>query len=231
MAQRRAARGSKAQSHGDRTRARLIEVAGQVFAERGVHAATGQQICRRAGANAAAIVYHFGGMAGLYRAVLAEAQQRLVSTAALAAAVAAQRNPALKLQAFLGLIVQALASPASRSWAGKLFGRELVSPSAMFGRSHDRLLRPRAAILRSIAAELCGRAPQDPAVARACLSIMAPCVVLLLVDHGKMRRVFPQLRLRPADAPRLTQHLTVFALAGLRALRLSHTPAVRAARG
>jgi AcrR family transcriptional regulator len=221
MAQRRAARGSKAQSHGDRTRARLIEVAGQVFAERGVHAATGQQICRRAGANAAAIVYHFGGMAGLYRAVLAQAQQRLVSTAALAAAVAAQRNPALKL----------LASPASRSWAGKLFGRELVSPSAMFGRSHDRLLRPRAAILRSIAAELCGRAPQDPAVARACLSIMAPCVVLLLVDHGKMRRVFPQLRLRPADAPRLTQHLTVFALAGLRALRLSHTPAVRAARG
>ena len=46
-----------------RTRAQLIEVAGQVFSERGFDGATGQDICRRAGVHTAAIVYHFGGMA------------------------------------------------------------------------------------------------------------------------------------------------------------------------
>jgi len=134
-----------------------------------------------------------------------------------------------KLQAFLGLIVQALASPASRSWAGKLFGREFVSPSALYGRSHDRLLRTRAGILKGIVADICGLTPQDPSVARACLSIMAPCAVMLLVDRSKMGRLFPQLRLRPADVPRMTQHLVAFALAGLRALKSSHTRAARAA--
>jgi len=217
-------------SHGEGTRARLIEVAGRLFAERGLHAATGQEICRRARANAAAIVYHFGGMAGLYRAVLTEAQQRLVSTEALAAAVAAERDPARKLGAFLGLIVQALASPASHSWAGRLFAREFVSPSRLYGRSHDRLLRTRAAMLKAVIGELTGRRPEDPAVARAALSVMAPCAVMLLFDRGKIRRLLPQLRLAPADAPQLTQQLLLFALAGLQTLRSSHSAAHACAR-
>lgn len=214
-------RRSQIPSHGDRTRAHLVEVAGQVFAERGLHSATGQEICRRARVHVGAIVYHFGGMDGLYRAVLAEAQRRLVSTEALAAAVVAQRDPALKLEAFLGLIVRALTSPASRSWAGKLFGREFITPSAMYGRSHDRTLRARAAILKGIVAELTGGAASDAAVARASLLIMAPCAVMLLVDRNKLRRMLPALRLTPGQAPQLTQHLVMHALAGLGALQIS----------
>ena len=125
---RRVAAHSRAAGPGQRTRAQLIEVAGQVFAEQGFDGATGQGICRRAGFNSAAIVYHFGGMAGLHRAVLEEAQRRLVTTEALAAAVKAERNPRRQLEAFLGLIVRALTSPVSQSWAGRLFSREWVTP-------------------------------------------------------------------------------------------------------
>ena len=53
-----------------RTRAKLVEVAGQMFSDLGFDGATGHDICRKAGVHSAAIVYHFGGMAGLYRAVL-----------------------------------------------------------------------------------------------------------------------------------------------------------------
>ena len=54
----------------DDTHARLLETAGHVFAEAGYQAAKVRDICARAGANIAAVNYHFGDKLGLYRQVL-----------------------------------------------------------------------------------------------------------------------------------------------------------------
>lgn len=201
-----------------RTRAQLIEVAGQVFSDRGFDGATGQDICRRAGVHTAAIVYHFGGMEGLYRAVLEEARRRLLTTEAIAAAVKLESDPRRQLEAFLGLIVHAVTSPVAQTWAGRLFGREFVTPSTVFGNSHDRTLAARAKMLKSIVSRLTGRPPDDPVVERGCISTMAPCALLLLVNRGKLKRMMPSLNLDADSAPQLTRHLVDFALAGLRAI-------------
>jgi hypothetical protein len=55
-------------------------------------------------------------------------------------------------------------------------------------------------------------------VARGCISAMAPCALLLLVNHGKLKRMLPGLNLDADSAPQLTRHLVDFALAGLRAI-------------
>ena len=52
------------------TRQRLLEAAGEVFAERGFRAATVRVICQRAKANIAAVNYYFGDKERLYTAVL-----------------------------------------------------------------------------------------------------------------------------------------------------------------
>ncbi len=198
-----------------RTRAQLIEVAGQMFADLGFDGATGHDICRKAGVHSAAIVYHFGGMGGLYRAVLDEARARLVTTEALAQAVDAESDPRRKLEAFLGMMVRVLTSPVSQSWAGRLFGREFVTPSSVYGYAHDSALATRARLLKSIVGALTGRSPNDPLVARGCVSTIAPCALLLLVNRRKLKRILPSLHLEGDAAPLLTRHLVEFALAGL----------------
>ncbi|HKD37864.1 MAG TPA: TetR family transcriptional regulator, partial [Pirellulales bacterium] len=72
------------------TRERLLEVAGQVFAEKGFARATGKEIAMRAKENSAAVNYHFGGIENLYAEVVREAHNRLVTLEALSAAVAGQ---------------------------------------------------------------------------------------------------------------------------------------------
>src|SRR5262249_5058158 len=57
------------------TRQRLLEAAGEVFADRGFRDATIKEICRRADANIAAVHYHFGDKEEFYRTVIQYAEQ------------------------------------------------------------------------------------------------------------------------------------------------------------
>ena len=71
---------------------------------------------------------------------------------------------------------------------------------------------------KSIVSALTGHPPNHPLVARGCISVMAPCALLLLVDRRKLQRLLPQLDITAKSAPQITRHLVEFALAGLRAI-------------
>ncbi|MFL6604255.1 MAG: TetR/AcrR family transcriptional regulator [Steroidobacteraceae bacterium] len=200
------------------TREQLLETAGQVFSEKGFAGATGKEICERSGANAAAVVYHFGGMDKLYGAVLQEARRRIVPSEALAAAVERETDPTAKLTAFIGLLVGALAAPASSTWAVRLLSREILSPNAIFDEMRHKEMRARAAILKTIVSDLTGLAPDDPAVARSCINIMAPFGILMLIGPGRVERVFPVLSFGPESVADTTRHMVQFALGGLAAI-------------
>ncbi|HTT06986.1 MAG TPA: hypothetical protein VMF64_17030, partial [Steroidobacteraceae bacterium] len=58
----------------------------------------------------------------------------------------------------------------------------------------------------------------DPAVARACISIMAPCAVLLVFNRRKLAGLMPSLEVSSAAAPQITRHLLAFALRGLQSI-------------
>jgi len=200
------------------TREHLLEIAGQVFAEKGFDAATGKEICKRAGANAAAVVYHFGGMEALYAAVLVEARSRLVSTQMIAAVVASERDPKAKLGALMRLLVEKLAGPASQSWAARVLGRELLSPSTASINLVEKEMQRRTTLMKSLISELTGLPPEHPAVARGAISIIGPCLLLLIANRRRLERAFPALDLRPDSVEDIANHMTRFALAGLTAI-------------
>ncbi len=209
---------SKVPARRSGTREHLLETAGQVFSEKGFAGATGKEICERSGANAAAVVYHFGGMDKLYAAVLQEARKRLAPSEALAAAVALETDPKAKLTAFIGLLVRVLGGPASSTWAMRLLSREMIAQNAIFDEMRNKEMRARAAILTSIVSELTGLRADDPAVALSCINIMAPFGILLLINPRRMERTFPILSFGPESVQDTTRHMVQFALGGLAAI-------------
>ncbi len=200
------------------TREELLEAAGQVFAEKGFDRATGREICARAGANPAAVNYYFGGMDGLYAAVIETAFGRLLTLEKLASAIAGKHDAKAKLQAVVELAVDLLTGPISSSWVLRVVGREFVAPSRALEPLIERQGVPKARLLRAIVAGLMELPEEHPAVARGCFTLIAPCAMLLVADRRTLRRVLPGLELKRDNAPALTRHLLHYALAGLAAL-------------
>lgn len=200
------------------TRQQLLEAAGQVFAEKGFDGATGKEICQRAGANTAAVNYYFGGMAGLYAAVVQEAHSRLVTLDALSAAVSGKADAKAKLHAIIELLVRTLTGPVSSSWVLRVIGREVVTPSPALDKLREKEILPKSRILRGIVAELMGLPENHPAVARGSLGVLAPCFMLLVGDRGTLNRMFPNFGFSSGDATAVIQDLVQFLIAGLSAV-------------
>jgi AcrR family transcriptional regulator len=210
---------AREQNNDAKTRRHLLEAAGEVFGEQGFDRATGKEICRRAGVNAAAVNYHFGGMEGLYVAVVREAHSRLVTLAALSAAITDKADAEAKLRALIELLVGAITGPAATSWVLRVIGREVVAPSPALRSLRAKELLPRAKLLKGVVGELMNLPPDHPAVARGCISVMAPCFMLLVFDRRTLRRMFPAFGLHPKDAAAVIDHLVSFSLAGLAEVR------------
>jgi AcrR family transcriptional regulator len=200
------------------TRAQLLEAAGQVFAEKGFDRATGREICERAGANAAAINYYFGGTEGLYAAVIEAAHDRLITLDKLTATIAGKPDARAKLESIMALAIDLLTGPVSHSWVLRVLAREFLNPSAAIESLIDRQGIPKLRILKGIVGELMGLPDDHPAVARGCLTLVAPCSMLLVADRRMLKRAFPNLYLSRDYAAALAHHLTEYAIAGLAAV-------------
>ncbi len=123
---------------GDSTRARILETAGEVFAERGFEAATIRDICEAAEVNLAAVNYYFGGKEALYEQALQRAHLRDVR----------DENPHVwdhgtppeeKLRLSIRQLLAQLLSMSDDPWEARLMVREIMNPTP----AGKRMLRDR----------------------------------------------------------------------------------------
>jgi TetR/AcrR family transcriptional regulator, regulator of cefoperazone and chloramphenicol sensitivity len=210
---------SRNEEYRQSTRQHLLEAAGQLFAEKGFERSTAKEISERAHTNTAAVNYYFGGFEGLYDAVLEEARNRIFSVQAIGEAIEGKTDPKAKLEAVFGVVFQTLLGPLSSSWVLRVLGRDMVTPTSASDTAKEKLILPGALVLRRFVGEFVDLPEDHPAVARACVSIMAPFCMLVLADRRRMKRALPSLGLGPDDAPDLARHMAQFALSGLEALR------------
>jgi AcrR family transcriptional regulator len=195
----------------------LIEVAGRLFAERGV-AVTGKEICQAAGVNLAAINYHFGSKDELYGRCLDEAHSRFMALDEVRDIVSSRLEPEEKIAQFIGHFVERLFSTSPEHWHVKLLVNEMAVPSRFLDRVVERQIRPKSLLLRSIIAEMLGLDPEHPTVRFCAQNVISLCISPFKFRHV-FARLFPDQAMGPETARAHAEQLTDFVLGGLRAMQ------------
>ena len=199
---------------GDATRSRILEAAGALFAFGGFAHTTAKAIAKRADASLALINYHFESRDGLYRAVLLEAHQRMLSLTELREAAGSELSAADKLKVFIDQLVKQ-ATDQQLGWHLDVLAREVLSPSPHYREMTQTSMSPKLTIITRVLSEITRIPLNDPALLRCFLSAVTPCTMLLLAARGAPG---PMHDLRQMPPEVITDHLHRFALAGLDAV-------------
>jgi TetR/AcrR family transcriptional regulator, regulator of cefoperazone and chloramphenicol sensitivity len=211
---------------GAATRSLLLDTAGQVFAERGYADATSKEICERAGTPMASINYHFGSREALYEEVLVEAHRQIVSVEELVEMTRSLGDPRHKLRALLQHMLAPSSSEAA-PWGFRVILRAFMSPGPLAPALIDKAVRPKAALLLGLLAEILQLPPDHPAVQRSLVFSVLPCIVLTVAPKEIPRKVLPAMT---QDSEGLFDDLMRYMFAGLEALALAHRKPRRSAR-
>jgi AcrR family transcriptional regulator len=193
-------------------RTRLLEVAGETFAEKGFRAATVREICTAAGANIASVSYYFTDKMGLYVEAVKHAHacrfnepppQWDESTPA-----------AQKLYDFVHGMLRHLLDPTRPVWNAKLMIRELTQPTAACKAITEQYIRPMATVLQGILRELL---PADAPVDRVqmcCFSVVGQCL-FYRVQEPVAKELVGEAQYATFTVPRIAEHIARFTLAAL----------------
>jgi AcrR family transcriptional regulator len=196
------------------TRHRLLEAAVELFAQRGFARATVGEICRRASANIAAVNYHFGGKANLYRHAWRHAHEAMVRRFPPDGGVVASAPAAQRLRGRINAVLQRVLSADGREF--RIMSHEMAEPTGLLEQVLRDAIGPLRESMESVVAELLGPAATPRNIRMCALSVVAPCMHL---RHRMMHRIVSASGDASSIVPELTRHLTEFSLAGIAAVR------------
>ncbi len=199
------------------TERRLLEAAGQVFAEKGFRAATIREISQRAGANIAAVNYHFGDKEKLYAATFRHAREACVAQFPLRDEGLNAGSTRDRLGRFvLGLFLRML-DIGRPAWQWQMMAREMIEPTAVLDEMVDEVIRPDFGELQKLVEEITGLAPADERVRRCACSVVGQA---MFYRHSQpvVRRLNPSQGFERADLEELADHVTSFSHAALTAM-------------
>lgn len=198
----------------ERARERLLDAAGEVFAERGYRRATVREICRRARVNVASVNYYFRGKEDLYADVLEFAYRQARQKYPMSDVASRPGSPENRLFGFVRLFLLRILDEGRPAWFGKLMAREIVEPTGALDKVIDRAILPLHESLGSIVREIAGRGPRREEIRRHVFSILGQC---LFYRHARpvIARLYPEVRYDAAEIERTARHITAVALSAM----------------
>ena len=195
------------------TRERILEAAGERFAECGFRGATVRMICETARVNLSAIKYHFGGKEELYSEVLRYWHEFAIKKCPPLLGAGEEAPPEEQLRAFIRSLLFRLLDKGKPAWFGKLMAREMAEPTRAFDHMVQEVMRPLNKLLASIVRKIIGTPVREEEVLRCCTSIIGQCVYYYNVRY--MTQLFRRDISSPEEIERIADHITLFSLKGL----------------
>lgn len=195
-------------------RERILEAAGEIFADRGFRGATVRKICERARVNVAAINYYFGGKEKLYAEVLRHWHDFAIQKYPLLLGVGEDAPVDEQLRGFIRSFLFRLLDKGKPAWFGKLMMRELTEPTRSFERLVKEIVRPRDRILASIVQKMIGTSVSEEEIRLCCASIIGQCLYYYNAMYV-ITRLYHQDVSKPDEIERIAEHIMQFSLKGL----------------
>lgn len=184
---------------GSETRRRLILAGLEVFSRHGYEAATTRMLAREAGANLAAIPYHFGSKEGLYHAVIEHIVESLRGGMgpvgqSVAATLAKEKASETELMEALASFVRALAGQLIATGgigekAGPIIMAEQLHPSAAFDRLYTAQMEPLHTLVARLVARLEGIPEDVPAAKIRAHTILGQILSFRMAREAALRRL------------------------------------------
>jgi AcrR family transcriptional regulator len=137
----------------DDTRHRILNAAGEAFAERGLQKTTVREICESAGVNLAAVNYHFHGKENLYREVIRYAHSAKVTQFPMPP-MTESMSAEERLHGFVMTMARRMLGTAEMNWQNSLLFREMFSPTGVCRELVLDFIRPHHDMLLSILKDL-----------------------------------------------------------------------------
>jgi AcrR family transcriptional regulator len=205
----------------DATKDRLLQAAGEEFAEKGFECARIRAICDRAQANVASVNYHFGDKEQLYVQAVLDAHRCGIEAGEGDVPDAAE--PAEELRAFVRhFLCRVLSLHDPDDWRHRLVLREMLHPTTASDVLIREAIRPRFEQLLGILRRFCPDAEERKMHAMA-FSVIGQCLHYKMARPIAVRLIGPE-SLEALDLDFLTDHITTFCLAAL-----GHVPPLNAA--
>ena len=202
----------------DETRSRLLQVARDVFAEVGFRRATVRDICARAGANVAAINYHFGDKERLYAEVVKSGMVLGLQKYPVDMGLGPNPTPGQRLHAFVRSFLYRTLGAGEHACSGRIMLWEMVEPTDVLDELYRERIRHLYGMLQSIVTDLLGPAATPALVRMGCASILGQCSFYRLGESLLSKiQAGPTTNLPPERVEELAAHIARFSSAGLRA--------------
>jgi AcrR family transcriptional regulator len=198
----------------------LLEVAGPIFADRGYQATTIREICAGAGANVAAINYHFGDKLGLYTEVLHQSV-RAAQLLVVHNALDPNTSPEDILRALIRARLRSINGKDLPDWHPRLLAHEFAQPTPALRQLIDKLTRPIYKRLLELIGGMIGLPANDDNTRLCAISVVGQILAYVLPGPLKTE-IWPALKMTPEQVERIADHIADFSLSYLRDFRSKH---------
>jgi TetR/AcrR family transcriptional regulator, regulator of cefoperazone and chloramphenicol sensitivity len=201
--------------HSEATRQKLLRIAGPIFAEKGYYTATIREISKQAGANVAAVNYHFKGKLGLYVEVLNQCARAAHVEKMRAALEQTGSSYDDILRDVIRARVQGLCKGAAPDWHVQLFVRELTQPTPAMSLMINKVSRPIYERLLDLLGKIIGL-PPDHEKTRLCAQSIMGQILFHAFAGPVLAKLSPETKTTPERLDQIANHIADFSLAYLR---------------
>jgi len=196
----------------------LLAAASDVFAEKGFRDATIAEICERAGANIAAVNYHFGDKENLYIEAWRHCFSKSMKAHPPNGGVSDNAPPEERLRGHVAALLRRIVDENNKEFL--FVQKELANSTGLLEEVMQEELRPLHEKIETLVRELLGPRSSDMQVRFCAISIISQCINPMVAIKGRKgnreNKDFPP---GVDDIEAYSNHVVKFSLAGIHAIR------------